>query len=76
LRQRKKFRKRFNISQPYRPPRPVKGIALLYFTNTDYRDYGCRYFGCPLAEIMVRAPLNVGEIGELSGHLWIPEMEV
>jgi hypothetical protein len=28
-----------NISQPYRPPRPVKGIALLYFRSAVYRFY-------------------------------------
>jgi hypothetical protein len=32
----------FNISQAYRPPRPVTGIAMLYF----YISYSVFYFVC------------------------------
>jgi hypothetical protein len=31
-----------DISQPYGPPRPVKGIVLLYFRNRPWRPIGLR----------------------------------
>jgi hypothetical protein len=37
-----------NISQLYRPPRPVTGIALLYLYITDVFMYLCSNLFCPV----------------------------
>jgi hypothetical protein len=55
-----------NISQPYRPPRPVTGIALLYFFTQAVNIQGAQYKECFMAA-------EAAEVTDWWGHwsfLW------